>query len=176
MTNIDISSWLTGRLVADTDLERPRLTQLAAAIGQEEALWRPCVELNTTERHYTQLYRDPNVDVWVICWAGTQDTGYHDHDRSQGAVFVCEGALYEDFFHRDADGWIREKTNRHDVGGSFDFDATYIHGVRYAAGEPAVSVHCYSPALWRMGHYEPDDSGIMRRISMTYADELLGAA
>jgi hypothetical protein len=41
---------------------------------------------------------------------------------------------------------------------------------------PAVSVHCYSPALWRMGHYEPDDSGIMRRISMTYADELLGAA
>ena len=176
MTHIDITTWLAHRLVADADLDRPSLAQLASAIGEEESLWRPCVQLNTKERHYTQLYRDPNVDVWVICWTDAQDTGYHDHDRSQGAVYVCEGALFEDFFHRDEDGWIREKTNRHDVSGWFDFDATYIHGVRYAAGAPAVSVHCYSPALWRMGHYEPDDRGIMRRISMTYADELLGAA
>jgi hypothetical protein len=31
------------------------------------------------------------------------------------------------------------------------------------------------PALWRMGHYEPGPRG-MRRVGMTYADELLGAA
>jgi Cysteine dioxygenase type I len=176
MTHTDITSWLAGRLVPDADLDRPILARLAASIGEQESLWRHCVQFNTTERHYTQLYRDPNIDVWVICWADTQDTGYHDHDRSQGAVYVCEGALFEDFFHRDTDGWIREKTNRHDVAGSFDFDATYIHGVRYAAGEPAVSVHCYSPALWRMGHYEPDDNGVLRRVSTTYADELLGVA
>ena len=60
------------------------------------------------------------------------------------------------------------------TGGQFDFDATYIHGVRHAEGAPAVSLHCYSPALWRMGHYEPDPNGVLRRVSMTYADELLG--
>ena len=82
--------------------------------------------------------------------------------------------MYEDFFHRDEDGWIRERTNRHVAGGQFDFDATYIHGVRHAEGAPAVSLHCYSPALWRMGHYEPDPNGVLRRVAMTYADELLG--
>ena len=126
------------------------------------------------DRHYVQMYRDPNIDIWLICWAETQDTGYHDHDRSQGAVYVCEGAVFEDYFRRDEDGWIREQTNRHDAGGQFDFDATYIHGVRHAEGSPAVSLHCYSPALWRMGHYEPDPNGVLRRVSMTYADELLG--
>ena len=37
-----------------------------------------------TERQYQQLYRDPNIDVWLICWMHRQDTGYHDHDRSVG--------------------------------------------------------------------------------------------
>jgi hypothetical protein len=40
---------------------------------------------------------------------------------------------------------------------------------------PATSIHFYSPALWRMGHYEPGPRG-MRRVGMTYADELLGVA
>jgi hypothetical protein len=176
VTNVDIASWLSGRLVADADLDRPALLTLATEVRGEESLWRDHVRISTDERHYVQLYRDPNVDIWLICWTAQQDTGYHDHDRSQGAVVVCEGAVFEDYFHRDEDGWIRERTNRHEAGGTFDFDATYIHGVRHADGEPAVSIHCYSPALWRMGHYEPDTNGIVRRISMTYADELLGAA
>ena len=171
-----IETWLAGRLRADHDLTRPELRALSAALAGERPLWEAHVRLDVTDRHYVQLYRDPNVDAWLICWAPGQDTGYHDHDRSQGAVCVCEGALFEDFFHRDGDGWIREQTKRHDVGGQFDFDASYIHGVRHAAGAPAVSIHCYSPALWRMGHYEPDADGIMRRIAITYADELLGAA
>ena len=115
-------------------------------------------------------------NVWLICWSHRQDTGYHDHDRSSGAVCVCEGTLWEDYFQRQEDGWIREQTRRHQAGGSFDFSATYIHGVRNEGSEPATSVHVYSPALWRMGHYEPDADGIMQRISMTYADELLGVA
>jgi len=35
-----------------------------------------------------------------------------------------------------------------------------------------VSIHVYSPALWRMGHYYYDEQGIMNRVSMTYTDEL----
>ena len=50
------------------------------------------VRHDAVERQYMQLYRDPNIDVWLICWAHRQDTGYHDHDRSSGAVVVCEGA------------------------------------------------------------------------------------
>jgi predicted metal-dependent enzyme (double-stranded beta helix superfamily) len=172
----DISTWLKRRLEADHDLERAQLKKLAIAIGKREELWRPFVHHDVHERFYQQLYRDPNIDVWLICWTHRQDTGYHDHDGSSGAVFVCEGTLWEDYFQREPDGWIREQTRRHEAGGSFDFSATYIHGVRNEGLEPATSIHVYSPALWRMGHYEPDPTGIMQRIAMTYADELLGTA
>jgi hypothetical protein len=110
--------------------------------------------------------------VWLICWDNAQDTGYHDHDQSSGAVYVCAGMLCEDSFHRDDDGWMRERTREHTAGHGFDFPASYIHGVRHPGGPPAVSVHVYSPALWRMGHYYYDELGVMNRISMTYTDEL----
>lgn len=172
----DLSTWLKGRLAADRDLSQPELRELAIELGREERFWRPLERHDPDERVYHQLYRDPSLDVWLICWMHRQDTGYHDHDRSSGAVFVCDGTLWEDYFQRQEDGWIREQTRQHTAGGSFDFDATYIHGVRNEGIEPATSIHVYSPALWRMGHYEPDANGVMRRIAMTYADELLGVA
>jgi len=92
-------------------------------------------------------------------------------------VCVCEGVLLEDWFRVEEDGWVRERTTEHGAGGRFDFDAADIHGVRHPGpgAPPATSIHLYSPALWRMGHYEPGPRG-MRRVGMTYADELLGAA
>ena len=174
----EIATWITDRLPANADLAAGELGELAHALRAEEELWRPYVRHDESERYYAQLYRDPNVDVWLICWVGAQSTGYHDHDRSSGGVVVCDGILCEDFFVKGEDGWIREQTRAHEAGGSFVFDATYIHGVRHPGGDapPATSIHCYSPALWRMGHYEPDDDGVMRRVSVTYADELLGVA
>ena len=172
----DIVTWIAERLAPDTDLDRPALARLSIEIGATEDLWRPHARHDEHARFYQQLYRDPNVDVWLICWVNGQDTGYHDHDRSAGSVYVCEGVLSEDYFQRDPDGWIREKTNRHEAGGHFTFDAADIHGVRHVpTEEPATSIHVYSPALWRMGHYEPDLRGVLRRIAITYADELLGA-
>jgi len=172
----ELATWLVERLPAGRDLDRPALLRLADEIGREPRYWQELVRHDAEQRQYQQLYRDPNIDVWLICWWHRQDTGYHDHDRSAGAVYVCEGTLWEDYFQRDADGWIREKTRLHPAAGSFDFDASYIHGVRNAGADPATSIHVYSPALWRMGHYEPDENGILRRVAMTYADELLGAA
>ncbi len=170
----DLARWIAETVPPDTELDEHRCEEVACAIVSEELLWREHVRHDQASRFYAQLYRDPAIDVWLICWMDRQDTGYHDHDRSSGAVCVADGVLLEDFFQRDGDGWIREKTNRHEVGGSFHFDASYIHGVRHV-GSGATSIHVYSPALWRMGHYAHDGHGVMRRVSMTYADELLGA-
>ncbi len=35
-----------------------------------------------------------------------------------------------------------------------------------------MSVHAYSPPLWRMGQYAVSSSGVLRRESVSYADEL----
>ena len=134
-----------------------RCRELAAELVATEHLWRPYVRHDADARFYQQLYRDPNLDVWLICWVDGQSTGYHDHDRSSGAVCVCEGTLFEDWFRIEEDGWVREQTTEHGAGGRFDFDAADIHGVRHPGADapPATSIHLYSPALWRMGHYEP---------------------
>ena len=173
----DLALWLAERVAPDRDLDRAQLTQLAAEIWQTERLWRRFVRHDHETRFYQQLYRDPNLDVWLICWVDGQGTGYHDHDRSSGAVCVCEGALLEDWFRVEEDGWVRERTREHRAGAGFDFDSADIHGVRHPGGDapPAASIHVYSPALWRMGHYEPGPRG-MRRVGVTYADELLSAA
>ena len=35
-----------------------------------------------------------------------------------------------------------------------------------------MTVHAYSPPLWRMGAYEVLDSGVLRRWSLSYAEQL----
>ena len=54
---------------------------------------------------------------------------------------------------------------------SFSFDASYSHDVRHDGGVPATSIHAYSPALWRMGHYAIGAHGL-GRVSLTYVDEV----
>jgi hypothetical protein len=170
----DLRDWIHERIAAGENLNRPQLAELAAAVGDEPRFWADRVRHDPQTRHFVQLYRDTNLDVWLICWLDAQDTGYHDHDLSSGAVYVVEGSLCEDFFYRDADGWIDVRTRERHAGSVFDFDGSSIHGMRHAGGPPATSIHVYSPALWRMGYYEPGEGGL-RRTSITYADEMTGA-
>ena len=168
----EITTLIQTKVRAGRALERPELTALACEIGTRPELWQHLVRHDPNERYFVQVYRDPSVDVWLICWDNAQDTGYHDHDQSAGAVYVCEGMLCEDSFFRDEDGWIREHTREHHVGGGFDFPPAHIHGLRHPGGPPATSIHVYSPALWRMGQYQYDVDWIIGRVSLTYADEL----
>ena len=169
--NTSIAAWVTGRLPPHEDLDRARLAELANDLGSERRLWEHLVRFETAERVYVELCRDVHVDVWLICWLNQQDTGFHDHDVSSGAVHVCDGVLAEDRLQGTDDG-VRRVTREHGPGSTFDFDAAYVHRMRHPGGEPAASIHCYSPALWRMGHYGFDDDGNLCRTSMTYADEM----
>jgi len=167
----DASAFVAKRGPSGRDLTRLELRDTAAALGRERLLWTEHVRHDQERRHYTQLYRDPHIDIWLICWANQQDTGYHDHDLSAGAVHIVEGELVEDRFEFDHSG-LREASATHLSGSTFDFDASHVHRLRHHRGPAATSIHVYSPALWRMGYYEPDPSGLLRRTSITYAEEL----
>jgi hypothetical protein len=170
-----VREWIAGRIPPDRDLDRPELAELATQIGRTADLWRHLVQHDPGKRFYSQLYRDNHVDIWLICWMDDQKTGYHDHDLSSGGVYVCEGALVEDRFQITSNG-LEHSSRKREAGEQFYFDAAYIHGMRHAGGPPASSIHCYSPPLWRMGHYEPDVQGSLSRVSMTYLDEIAESA
>jgi predicted metal-dependent enzyme (double-stranded beta helix superfamily) len=150
------------------DLERPELEEVVGDLARRPQLWEHLISPNPAARTYEQLHRDEHLSVWLICWATDSDTGFHDHDLSSGAVAVAEGKVREE---RLAVG--REASARVvGPGGSFSFGASDIHRVLHEEGRPAVTLHAYSPALWRMGAYMVEPDGTLTRHSLSYAEEL----
>ncbi len=150
------------------DRDRSELRALVAGIAADPQQWRPHVRHDTGSRHFEQLWRDSHVDVWVISWGDGDDTGFHDHDISSGAVAVVEGELIEE---RLVLGGAPRRI-RHRAGEAFDFDAAHVHRMRQDSETPAVTIHAYSPPLWRMGSYAVAADGSLTRRSISYAEEL----
>jgi predicted metal-dependent enzyme (double-stranded beta helix superfamily) len=150
------------------DLDRGELRELVARIAAEPDRWSSLVRHGGGERHYEQLLRDDHVDVWVISWGTGNDTGFHDHDVSSGAVAVVEGEVVEE---RLVLGGAPLRL-RHRAGEVFDFDAAHVHRMRQDSATPAVTIHVYSPPLWRMGSYTVAPDGALQRRSISYAEEL----
>jgi predicted metal-dependent enzyme (double-stranded beta helix superfamily) len=161
------------------DLVRPRgrdltgeeLMVVANALAARPELWSELVHHDPSQRTYEQLLRDEHLDVWLICWSHDHDTGFHDHDLSAGAVAVAAGAVREErlVLGRPVDAPIARTVA---AGSSFEFGASDIHRVLHAAGEPAVTIHAYSPPLSRMGSYSVEESGQLRRFAVSYETEL----
>jgi predicted metal-dependent enzyme (double-stranded beta helix superfamily) len=150
------------------ELSGPELVEVVQALAAERERWAGLVRHDPDQRTYVELRRDADVAVWLICWMDDHDTGFHDHDLSSGAVAVVEGRVAEDRLVLGGEPVTRELG----VGEAFHFGAADIHRVRHAGEAPAVTIHAYSPPLWRMGAYEILPGGELRRHSLSYAEEL----
>ncbi len=149
-------------------LTTSELRALARELRERRDLWEPLVHHTPEQRNYELLRHDERVMAWVISWMDDHDTGFHDHDVSAGAVAVARGRIREE---RLCVG--REPVSRvYSAGGVVDFNASDIHRVSHEPGEPAVTIHVYSPPLWRMGAYVVEPGGTLRRESLSYAEEL----
>jgi predicted metal-dependent enzyme (double-stranded beta helix superfamily) len=149
------------------NLERAELQELVDGLAQEPERWRDRVAFSDEKRHFVSLYRDDYVDVWLLGWTPANDTGFHDHDISSGAVRVFEGALSEITPRIAGEAAVRVIP----AGESFSFGPEHIHRL---VGEldRSVSIHAYSPPLWRLGQYSIGSDGVMRRVPVSYAEEL----
>jgi hypothetical protein len=152
-------------------LEQSELMTLAASIAAQPERWQHLVAFDGsaegTDRHYACLSRDEFVDVWLLCWTPVNDTGWHDHDLSSGAVAVASGRLVE--------GALRvgrpEVSTEIEAGRVYSFGADHIHRMS-GLDEGSVSIHAYSPPLQTLGQYTVDDDGVLHRTSVHYTDEL----
>ncbi|GAA1630772.1 hypothetical protein GCM10009744_18580 [Kribbella alba] len=163
---VELNGSLSLETLPGRDLDPSELAELAASIAAQPRLWEDYVAYSDEERVFASLHRDANVDVWLICWTPVNDTGWHDHDVSSGAVAVARGKLVEHNLAIGVDSIETEVT----AGDVYGFGPDHIHRLT-GLGKGSVSVHAYSPPLWRMGQYSFND-GVLRRVSVSYADEL----
>lgn len=151
----------------DRALAHDELQRLVASIAADPQQWQQHVAFDDDERHYVCLHRDAHVDVWVLCWTPRNDTGWHDHDISSGAVAVVQGRLVE----RNLAVGTPIVSTVVAAGQVFGFGPDHIHRLT-GVDAGSVSIHAYSPPLWRMGQYALSADGVLRRTSVSYADEL----
>lgn len=150
------------------DLSGAELEAFVSELAERPELWIHLVKHDSTQRVYEELLSDAHVTAWLICWMDEQDTGFHDHDVSAGAVAVVSGAVREERLAIDG-------PSRHGVfraGSSFHFSAADIHRVSHAGADPSVTLHVYSPPLLRMGAYVIGEDGVLARHPMSYKEEL----
>ena len=153
------------------ELDGSALESLVRDLAADPAVWEHLVQHSPDQRHYEELRRDDDVAVWLICWMDDQDTGFHDHDLSGGAVAVVQGEVAEDRLALGGRGGpalhAASARARRSTSAPPTSTACATPG-RF----PAVTIHAYSPPLWRMGAYEVLPGGELRRHAMSYAEEL----
>ena len=154
-------------LTGEDVLSRAELDEVVARIAAEPAVWAARLDRRGIARSYVSLHREPRLEVWAIAWLPDNDTGWHDHDASSGAVHVVAGALDEHVLRPGRP----DRHTRYAAGRAFAFGPDHIHRVT-CSGRRAVSIHVYAPALWRLGQYTVDDDGVLHRLAVSYADEL----
>jgi mannose-6-phosphate isomerase-like protein (cupin superfamily) len=149
-------------------LDPDRLRSLVDGLATSPGVWAARVRHDPLERVVDLLWRDERVEVWLICWSGEDhDTGFHDHDESNGALAVVRGTLVEE--RLVLSGAIRRRLPR---GESLAFPASHVHRVHGVGDTPAVSIHAYSPPLRRLGVYSVSDDGALRREAVSGSHEL----
>lgn len=154
-----------GRDVLDLD----QLEQLVRTIADDPTLWEPLVVVDPDRRRYRLLHEDARIDVWVLSWMPGQGTGFHDHDISGVGLACARGSVVEKQLRLPSGVSTVEMT----PGVSRQGGPGYIHSVAHAGGEPAITIHAYSPPLERVGQYRVDEAGVLTRAIEHGRQELL---
>jgi len=150
----------TAELIPPTStLSAADLERIAVSIRDRPDLWEPLLVVDAHRRRYRLLFEDERTDIWVLCWMPGQSTGFHDHDTSDVGIAVAQGCVIERQLRLPVGATALELR----PGDTRQGPAGYIHSVAHAEGVPAVSIHCYSPPLMKVGQYRVDGEGVLRR-------------
>src|SRR5246500_687556 len=136
-----------------------------------------------TQRWFTRIHGDDELDVWLISWVPGHATELHDHGGSLGALTVLSGSLNE--FRWDGMGLRRRRL---DAGDRAGFPLGWVHDVVWAPRpvpepastdrspvRPTLSVHAYSPPLTAMSYYEVTETNRLRRQRTELTDQPEGS-
>lgn len=140
-------------------LSPDELEGIAREIATRTDLWEPLVHGDADRRRYELVYEDDRMDAWVLSWMPGQGTGFHDHYISGVGLCVASGSVREDLMVYGS----KHQSRQLRAGDTRQGGPGYIHRVSHDEGEPAVTVHVYSPRLDWVGQYRLAEDGLVRR-------------
>jgi len=140
-------------------LSPARLGQIVGAVASRPDRWSEILRFDAQRRWYRRLELADDHEVWLLTWLPGQGTGFHDHGHAAGAFAVARGRLSE----RTVAGPVHRVRHRaFAAGGVRPFGTRHVHDVINLSGEPAVSVHAYSPPLTAMRRYNLTPAGLVQ--------------
>jgi hypothetical protein len=113
-------------------------------------------------RRYVRLFRTAAVEAWIIAWGPSAYLGLHDHGDSLGAFQLISGQLREvstDLVDREPLRTIGLRP-----GNRRSLQPRHVHDLWNPSGEPALSVHVYSPPLRSMTFYSDDPATYLAKV------------
>jgi predicted metal-dependent enzyme (double-stranded beta helix superfamily) len=135
-----------------------RLRHMVHGIAVRPDRWLAVVRYDARERWYQRLAHCGDYEIWLLSWLPGQGTGFHDHGGSAGAFAVAHGTLAE----RAAPGGVPAPgAVTLGPGAVRSFGPSYVHDVSNSYGQPAVSVHAYSPPLASMRRFTAGAGGLV---------------
>lgn len=139
-------------------LSPARLGQIAGAMAAEPDRWSQFLRFDAERRWYRRLELADDHEVWLLTWLPGQGTGFHDHGHAAGAFAVARGRVSERTAAGPGHG-VRHRAVL--AGGIISFGTPHVHDVINLSGDPAVSVHAYSPPLTAMRRYDLTPVGLV---------------
>ena len=125
--------------------------RIAVDVAKDRDRWAPLLRYDPTERFAALVDSTDEVEIWLLSWLPGQHTDLHDHAGSAGAFTVVSGVLTERVIRDRV-----EVTHPVTVGQTRVFGPRYVHQVRNAGVDPAVSIHVYRPERAGMTPYRFD--------------------
>jgi predicted metal-dependent enzyme (double-stranded beta helix superfamily) len=127
--------------------------RIAAQYARDRARWAHLLRYDPDERFATLIESTADVEVWLLSWLPGQHTDLHDHAGSSGAFTVVSGTLTERVVRPHVAVQVNHALT---VGQTRVFGPGYVHHVRNAGVDPAVSIHVYRPERAAMTPYRFD--------------------
>jgi len=130
--------------------------------------------------HYVRnlMYAGPTYQALVICWHSGQRSPIHDHRGSSCAVKVISGVATETVFALAPNGMLYATGSRQLAAGdscaSQDADVHQMSNLQ-PEGQDLVTLHVYSPPLYRMNMYSLVDAKVKQFFDPVNEEFLSGA-
>lgn len=134
--------------------------------------------LHFRDQFYTRnlIERNANFELMTLCWNPGHYTPIHDHQGSEGWLYVVSGKMIEKIFHYNPDKKDADKLKEAGEVMSGPGELSHIndqkgfHSIHNVGEEQAVTLHFYAPIIEKCLYICPDSFDTKSKVLSYYSE------